>query len=59
MKDGVKYTSLLTIEGMRVEFPSRRGHVVAVERLDLSVEPGEILGVVGSQAPASQPSAML
>ena len=47
MKAEVKKTSLLTIEGMRVEFASRRGHVVAVERLDLSVEPGEILGVVG------------
>jgi len=47
MKATVKQTSLLTIEGMRVEFASRRGHVVAVERLDLSVEPGEILGVVG------------
>ena len=32
---------------MRVEFPSRRGHVVAVEELSLTVEPGEILGVVG------------
>ena len=47
MKADVEHNSLLTIEGMRVEFPSRRGHVVAVERLDLSVEPGEILGVVG------------
>lgn len=47
MKADVEHNSLLTIEGMRVEFPSRRGHVVAVERLDLTVEPGEILGVVG------------
>lgn len=39
--------ALLDIKGMRVEFPSRRGHVVAVEELALSVEPGEILGVVG------------
>ena len=39
--------TLLDIKGMRVEFPSRRGHVVAVEELALSVEPGEILGVVG------------
>lgn len=39
--------SLLNISDMRVEFPSRRGHVVAVENLALQVEPGEILGVVG------------
>ncbi len=39
--------SLLDITEMRVEFPSRRGHVVAVEHLALQVEPGEILGVVG------------
>lgn len=39
--------SLLEIQDMRVEFPSRRGHVVAVEKLDLILQPGEILGVVG------------
>ena len=47
MKADARHKPLLTIEGMRVEFPSRRGHVVAVERLDLTLEPGEILGVVG------------
>ena len=39
--------TLLTIKGMRVEFPSRRGHVTAVQDLTLDVAPGEILGVVG------------
>ena len=39
--------TLLTIDGMRVEFPSRRGHVTAVEDLTITVEPGEILGIVG------------
>ncbi|MEZ5651015.1 MAG: ABC transporter ATP-binding protein [Burkholderiaceae bacterium] len=38
---------LLTIRDMRVEFPSRRGHVVAIESLSLDLAPGEILGVVG------------
>ncbi|NNE24002.1 MAG: ABC transporter ATP-binding protein [Rhizobiales bacterium] len=47
MKADTHHTSLLAIEGMRVEFASRRGHVVAVEKLDIAVEPGEILGVVG------------
>ena len=39
--------SLLDVRGLRVEFPSRRGHVVAVEDLTITVEPGEILGIVG------------
>ena len=39
--------TLLDIKGMRVEFPSRRGHVTAVKELSLTVAPGEILGVVG------------
>lgn len=39
--------SLLDIKDLRVEFPSRRGHVVAIEELALSLQPGEILGVVG------------
>ncbi|MEM1299296.1 MAG: ABC transporter ATP-binding protein [Pseudomonadota bacterium] len=39
--------SLLDIRGLQVEFPSRRGHVHAVKDLTITVEPGEILGVVG------------
>jgi len=39
--------ALLDINDLRVEFPSRRGHVVAIENLTLTVAPGEILGVVG------------
>ncbi|MEO0822928.1 MAG: ABC transporter ATP-binding protein [Pseudomonadota bacterium] len=39
--------SLLDIDGLRVEYPSRRGHVVAIAELALSLAPGEILGVVG------------
>ncbi len=39
--------SLLEIRGLKVEFPSRRGHVVAVRDLTISVDPGEILGIVG------------
>jgi peptide/nickel transport system ATP-binding protein len=47
MQAGARAEPLLSIEGMRVEFLSRRGHVVAVEQLDLTLEPGEILGIVG------------
>ena len=39
--------ALLDIKNMRVEFPSRRGHVTAVQDLSLSLKAGEILGVVG------------
>ncbi|HYG86859.1 MAG TPA: ABC transporter ATP-binding protein [Azospirillum sp.] len=39
--------ALLDIENLSVEFPSRRGTFVAVDDVTLSVEPGEIVGVVG------------
>ena len=39
--------ALLDIRNLRVEFPSRRGKVVAVDDVSLAVEPGDILGVVG------------
>ena len=39
--------ALLDIRNLRVEFPSRRGTVVAVDDVSLALAPGEILGVVG------------
>ena len=39
--------ALLDIRNLRVEFPSRRGTVVAVDDVSLAVESGDILGVVG------------
>ena len=42
-----KATALLDIRNLRVEFPSRRGSLVAVDDVSLAVEPGDILGVVG------------
>ncbi len=39
--------ALLNIEDIRIEFPSRRGTLVAVDGVSLSLEKGEILGVVG------------
>ena len=39
--------SLLEIKGMRVEFPSRRGSVVAAKDVNLELASGEILGIVG------------
>ena len=40
-------TTLLDIRGMRVEFPSRRGCIVAATDVTLALGKGEILGVVG------------
>ncbi len=39
--------SLLEIHDMQVDFPSRHGNFTAVREINLSLEPGDILGVVG------------
>ncbi|MFT4014424.1 MAG: ABC transporter ATP-binding protein [Paracoccus sp. (in: a-proteobacteria)] len=39
--------AVLEIEGLRIEYPSRRGVTIAVHDVSLSIGPGEILGVVG------------
>jgi peptide/nickel transport system ATP-binding protein len=38
---------LLEVEHLRVEFPGRRGRLVALDDVSFSIEPGEVLGVVG------------
>jgi len=38
---------LLEVRDLRVEFPTRHGTLVAVDRVSFSIEPGEVLGVVG------------
>ena len=38
---------LLEVTGLRVEFPTRRGTLVAVDDISFSIAPGEVLGVVG------------
>ncbi len=38
---------LLAVEGLRVEFPTRRGTLVAVHDVSFDIAPGEVLGVVG------------
>jgi len=40
-------TPLLEVEGLRVEFPSRRGRLVAIDDVSFSIARGEILGMVG------------
>ena len=38
---------LLEVRSLRVEFPTRRGTLVAVDGVSFAIEPGEVLGVVG------------
>jgi peptide/nickel transport system ATP-binding protein len=40
-------TALLEVEHLRVEFPTRRGTLVAVDDVSFAIAPGEVLGVVG------------
>jgi peptide/nickel transport system ATP-binding protein len=42
--------ALLSVERLRVEFPTRRGLLVAVDDVTCSIAPGEVLGVVGESA---------
>jgi peptide/nickel transport system ATP-binding protein len=39
--------ALLEVRNLRVEFPSRRGTLVAVDDVSFGIAPGEVLGVVG------------
>jgi peptide/nickel transport system ATP-binding protein len=39
--------ALLAVERLRVEFPTRRGTLVAVHDVSFEIAPGEVLGVVG------------
>ncbi len=40
-------TALLEVRNLRVEFPTRRGTLVAVDDVSFAIAPGEVLGVVG------------
>ena len=44
---GEKKAPLLEMQGFRVLFPGRKGPMAAVDGVDLSIYPGEIVGVVG------------
>jgi peptide/nickel transport system ATP-binding protein len=39
--------ALLEVSHLRVEFPTRRGTLLALDDISFSIDPGEILGVVG------------
>jgi len=38
---------ILDVEKLRVEFPTRRGTLVALDSISFHIKPGEVLGVVG------------
>src|ERR1700712_3836045 len=40
-------TPLLEVRNLHVEFPTRRGTLVALDDISFDIAPGEILGVVG------------
>ncbi|UPY35552.1 ABC transporter ATP-binding protein [Sediminicoccus sp. KRV36] len=40
-------TPLLQVKNLRVEFPTRRGTLVALDDVSFDIAPGEVLGVVG------------
>ncbi|TXL66420.1 ABC transporter ATP-binding protein [Zeimonas arvi] len=40
-------TALLDVRKLRVEFPTRRGTLLALDDISFSIAPGEVLGVVG------------
>ncbi len=40
-------TPVLSVRHLRVEFPTRRGTLVAVDDISFDIAPGEVLGVVG------------
>ncbi|MEI6162341.1 MAG: ATP-binding cassette domain-containing protein, partial [Roseococcus sp.] len=39
--------TLLQVKNLRVEFPTRRGTLVALDGVSFDIAPGEVLGVVG------------
>src|ERR671929_2203534 len=38
---------ILDVRDLRVEFPTRRGTLTAIDGISFSIAPGEVLGVVG------------
>ena len=44
---GATPSMILEVKNLRVEFPTRRGTLVAVDGISFSIAPGEVLGVVG------------
>ena len=43
----IRPESILQVENLKVQFPTRRGTLTAVDDISFSIAPGEVLGVVG------------
>ncbi|MEM1286598.1 MAG: ATP-binding cassette domain-containing protein, partial [Pseudomonadota bacterium] len=39
--------TLLEINGLSVAYPGRKGDFIAVDQADVTIEPGQIVGIVG------------
>jgi len=46
-KAAARNVPLLEVKNLRVEFPTRRGTLLAVDNVSFDIAPGEVLGVVG------------
>ena len=42
------------MRNLRVEFPTRRGTLLAVDDVSFDIAPAKVLGVVGESGPASR-----
>ncbi|MGA1154086.1 MAG: ATP-binding cassette domain-containing protein, partial [bacterium] len=40
-------SNLLEVQNLRVDFPTRRGTLIAVDDVSFEIKAGEVLGVVG------------
>src|SRR4029078_3161355 len=40
-------TPVLSVRNLKVEFPTRRGILTAIDDISFDINPGEVLGVVG------------
>src|SRR5438270_11285337 len=40
-------TPVLSVQNLKVEFPTRRGVLTAIDDISFDIAPGEVLGVVG------------
>ncbi|MGZ9092461.1 MAG: ATP-binding cassette domain-containing protein, partial [Rhodoplanes sp.] len=49
---------LLEIDALRIAFATRRGPLVAVDDLSISIDPGEVLGMVGESGAGKSLTAM-
>jgi ABC-type glutathione transport system ATPase component len=45
---------LLEVRNLRVEFPTRRAVLTAIDDVSMSIAPGEVLGVVGESGASSR-----